>query len=139
MIRISEKITINRKDLKEVFVRSPGPGGQNVNKVSTGVKLFFNAAASLPGDIYNRLKKIAGKKVNQEGFLVIQASRFRKRDRNRRDAMERLIRLIRKAEKKPRKRVMTSPTPASKEKRLQSKQGKSRKKKLRKKVVPSDE
>ena len=139
MIRISEKITIHKKDLKEVFVKSPGPGGQNVNKVSTGVKLFFDARASLPGDVYYRLRKIAGKKLTKEGILIVQASRFRKRDRNRKDATERLIRLIRKAEKKPKRRLLTAPTHASSEKRLQSKKKQSRKKELRKKVVAFEE
>ena len=101
-------------------MRSSGPGGQNVNKVSTAVQLRFNAARSdaLPEEIRQRLIQIAGKKMTEDGVLVIKARQFRSQDKNRKDAIQRLIALIRKAAVRPKPRRKTKPSPAAKEKRL---------------------
>lgn len=139
MIRITDHIAIDDKELEFNFVRSSGPGGQNVNKVATAVQLRFDvASASLPRDVQRRLIRLGGKRITREGVLVIDARRFRTQEQNRQDAMERLVRLIRKAAhpRKPRKR--TRPTAASKERRLNAKRHRSRVKTLRSPVQPSD-
>lgn len=122
-ISITPEIAIDEKEVREQFVRSPGPGGQNVNKVSTAVQLRFDAlnSPSLPADVGQRLRRLAGKKMMADGVLVIVASRFRTRERNRLDAMDRLTKLIRKAAERPRPRRKTSPTAASRARRLESK------------------
>jgi ribosome-associated protein len=120
-------------DLSESFVRSSGPGGQNVNKVSTAVELRFNArdAAGLPDDVRERLMKIAGQRATAQGEIVILAQRFRTQERNRADALERLIALVRAACYRPPKRIATRPTLASKKRRLNSKKAHSQTKSLR--------
>ena len=137
MIRATPDISIRETELKLDFVRSSGPGGQNVNKVATAVQLRFDAAhsPSLPEEVRQRLVRIAGKRVSKEGVLLIDARRFRTQERNRQDAVERLIQWIRRAAEKPRKRIRTKPTLRSKERRLEGKRQRSETKRLRKPVL----
>ncbi|MFZ4532057.1 MAG: alternative ribosome rescue aminoacyl-tRNA hydrolase ArfB [Alsobacter sp.] len=123
MIRVTGRIAIDERELDEQFIRSSGPGGQNVNKVETAVQLRFDAARSpgLPDDVRARLMVLAGSRLTQEGVIVITAQRFRSQDRNRQDARERLFALIRDAAVVPRTRRPTRPTLASKVRRLDGK------------------
>jgi ribosome-associated protein len=123
MIRITDTISIDEDEIEESFVRSSGPGGQNVNKLSTAVQLRFDVrrSPSLPNDVAIRLMKLAGKRLTKDGVLVIIAQTARTQERNRAEARERLIELIREASVKPVKRVATKPTKASKTKRLEGK------------------
>jgi len=132
-IRITEGITVQDKEIQEEFVRSSGPGGQNVNKTATAVKLRFDVAnsPSLPDDVKARLKQQAGNRLTEDGVLVIDARRFRTQERNRRDALDRLIDLIRKAAEPPRPRRGTKPPQASRTQRLEAKRRQSRLKSLR--------
>ncbi|MEN6506384.1 MAG: alternative ribosome rescue aminoacyl-tRNA hydrolase ArfB [Planctomycetaceae bacterium] len=123
MIQITPAISIDERDLHVDFIRSAGPGGQNVNKVSTAVQLRFNLAATqtLSEGVRSRLKALAGRRVNAAGELIIEARRFRTQGANRQDAIERLAALIRAAARPPRRRKATKPSAASKRKRLESK------------------
>jgi ribosome-associated protein len=123
MIRVTDSISIDDSELTEDFVRSSGPGGQNVNKLSTAVQLRFNVrrSPSLPNDVALRLMRLAGSRLTKDGVLIITAQSHRTQERNRQDARDRLIELIRQAAVVPVKRRKTKPTKASKEKRIESK------------------
>ncbi len=122
MIQITPLTAINESDITLDFVRSSGAGGQNVNKVSTAVQLRFDLARSaLPDDLKERLAKLAGKRLTQDGVLILKAQSHRTQERNRQDAMERLAELIAQAEKRPIVRRPTKPTRASQRRRLDSK------------------
>ena len=133
MIRVTDTITLDEAELEESFVRSSGPGGQNVNKLSTAVQLRFDVrrSLSLPNDVAIRLMKAAGSRLTQDGVLVIIAQRHRTQERNRADARERLVELIRDAATPPKPRRATKPTKASKVRRLESKKRRSGVKNLR--------
>jgi ribosome-associated protein len=137
MIRVTQDIALRETELKLDFIRSSGPGGQNVNKVATAVQLRFDAAGSpsLPEEVRRRLVRVAGKRMSKEGVLLIGASRFRTQERNRRDAVERLVQWIRKAAEQPKRRIKTKPTSGSKERRLQGKRERSEIKRLRRTVI----
>jgi ribosome-associated protein len=127
MIRITDRISIDEAELEESFVRSSGPGGQNVNKLSTAVQLRFGVrgSRSLPNDVAIRLMRLAGRRMTKDGVLVIIAQRHRTQERNRADARERLVELIQEAAVKPVPRRATKPPRASKQKRLEGKKHRS--------------
>jgi len=123
MIRITPSIAIDEREIEEEFICSSGPGGQHVNKVATAVKLYFDVARSpsLPEDVRSRLIRLAGRRVTDDGVIVIDARRFRSQERNRQDARDRLTALIRKAAERPPTRRKTHPTVFSKERRRENK------------------
>jgi ribosome-associated protein len=127
MIRVTDQISIGESELEESFVRSSGPGGQNVNKLSTAVQLRFDVrgSPSLPNDVAVRLMRLAGKRLTKDGVLVIIAQSHRTQERNRADAQERLVALIQQAAVKPVPRRATKPPRASKQKRLEGKKRRS--------------
>ena len=135
MISITDHIFLDENELHWDFVRSFGPGGQNVNKVATAVQLRFDAGQSpnLNPEIRNRLRAIAGRKMTPDGVLIITARRFRYQERNRMDALERLVTLIRQAASPPKRRIRTAPSRSSREERLRKKKLRGGTKKERKK------
>jgi ribosome-associated protein len=141
MIRITRSVSIDEDEIEEEFVRSSGPGGQNVDKVATAVVLRFDAvrSPSLSEDIRERLRHVAGRRMTRSGVIVIHARRYRTQERNRKDARDRLVALIRRATEKPKPRRRTRPTAASREKRLQTKRRRSEAKRRRRGVSGSDE
>ncbi|MBL8687954.1 MAG: aminoacyl-tRNA hydrolase [Rhodospirillaceae bacterium] len=123
MIRVTDKIQIDESEIEESFVRSSGPGGQNVNKVSSAVQLRFDVrhSPSLPDDVRRRLERLAGKRLTNDGVIVLIAQTHRSQERNRAEALDRLVELIRAASVRPKPRTATRPTLASKKRRLDSK------------------
>ncbi len=136
MIPVTPNLALDESEIQESFIRASGPGGQNVNKVATAVQLRFDArhSHSLPEGVRARLTRIAGRRMNQQGEIVIEAKQYRTQEQNRQDALDRLIALIREAAKKPKARRATRPSAAAKERRLEGKKRRSETKSLRRRV-----
>jgi len=141
MIHVTQAIVIDEREIHLEFVRDSGPGGQNVNKVATSVQLRFDVenSPSLPEEVRHRMIRLAGKKITSDGVLLIEAKRFRTQEKNRQDAIDRLIKLISKASEKPKSRRKTKPTLASKKRRLDTKRHRSQIKSRRRSIHDYDD
>ena len=141
MIRVTRSIAIDDSEITFEFIRSSGPGGQNVNKVATAVRLRFDVrrSGSLPPDVRERFIRLAGKRAGEDGVLTILARRHRTQEANRRDAVDRLVALAARAAERPRSRRATRPTSASRERRLDTKRLRGQKKAARHAVRHVDE
>ncbi len=137
LIPVTDSISLDEREFEERFILSSGPGGQNVNKVASAVQLRFDVAGSpsLPGEVKQRLLRLAGKRASKDGVLILTARGERSQERNREDARARLIALIRRAAETPKPRRATRPTRASVERRLQAKSVRKRTKRTRSKVT----
>lgn len=137
MIQVTRTIAIDGSEIKLRFIRASGPGGQKINKVATAVQLRFNVtrSAALPDDVRDRLLHLAGKRVSRGGVLVIDARRFRTQERNRQDAIDRLIALVRKAAKRPKVRRPTKLSAAAKKRRLDTKRRRGETKRMRRRMM----
>jgi ribosome-associated protein len=139
-MRITQTLDIDEAELEERFVRSSGPGGQNVNKVSTAVELRFDLAAnrSIPDFARGKLKRLAGRRLTTEGIIVIQADRFRSQEQNRSDARERLKELVMESLERPKPRIKTKPSRGARERRVDTKTTRGKVKKMRSRKVEMD-
>jgi ribosome-associated protein len=141
MIPVEGGVAIDERELEFEFIRASGPGGQNVNKVSTAVRLRFNVrgTASLPPDVRDRLIRLAGKRMSDDGYLTLHAQSRRTQESNRRDAIERLVELVSRACHRPKPRRATKPTKASRERRLTAKRRRSQAKDSRRPRPDADD
>ncbi len=141
MIQITDRISIREYEIKEEFIQASGPGGQNVNKVASAVQLHFDIknSPSLPEDVAKRLILAGGRRVSSEGVLIITARRFREQSKNRKDALSRLMEMIRKASETEKQRIKTKPSRKAKIKRLEIKRHRSGIKRIRKPALLTEE
>jgi len=141
MIEISSTVALGDDEIQIDFIRASGPGGQNVNKVSSAAQLRFDILSSpaLEPEVKERLRRIAGSRVTGDGILVIEARRYRTQEQNRLDAIQRLVALVQKALEKPKPRHKTRPTLASRQKRLQAKRQRGETKRLRGRPSPEEQ
>jgi len=141
MIQITPTLALDEQELQIAFVQSSGPGGQNVNKVATAVQLRFDVAhsPSLPPEIRERLIELAGNSMTKDGWLVIDARRYRTQEHNRQDALDRLVKWVRAAAVEPKRRRPTKPSRASRQRRLESKHKRGQVKRLRRPPTPENQ
>jgi ribosome-associated protein len=142
MIYVTDSISLNENEIQLDFIRSSGPGGQNVNKVSSAVQLRFDTRSSpaLTDEIRSRLHRISGRRITADGILIIEARRYRTQERNRQDAIDRLVALIRRATEKPRPRRRTRPPAAAGQRRLTAKKQRAEIKRRRSRVrIPTED
>jgi ribosome-associated protein len=141
MIPITPTLTLDEDEIQLDFVRASGPGGQNVNKVATAAQLRFDVrrSPSLPDDVRERLMRLAGRRITEDGVLIITAQRFRTQERNRQDALDRLVELVRRAAEPPKLRRKTRPPLAARARRLDTKRQRGQTKRLRRPVPAAED